>query len=106
MAGNLKNHSHTHFGTGTRIQEKQWRGQKWKGLVYWGESGARVEAAGELATPGGGREGQHLGEEVCRGLKGRKLHVLRGRVSMLRSGGRGCQKGSSGPGDHCRGGME
>lgn len=24
------------------------------------------------------------------GVKGRKLHVLRGHVSMLRSGGRGC----------------
>lgn len=43
--------------------------------MYWGLSGARVEATGELATPRGGREGQHLGEEACEGMKGRKSHV-------------------------------
>lgn len=58
--------------------------------MYWGQSGARVEATRELATPRGGWEGQHLGEEVCKGMKGRKSHVRMGRVGILRSGGRGC----------------
>lgn len=52
---------------------------------------------------GGGREGRRL----RRGAKGRKAHVLRGPCQRVKVWGKGLPlKGSSEPGDCCRGEME
>lgn len=110
LAGNLK-HPVSHVLV-TAPESRRSRGGAGSGRgccigADWCKRGGRRSARHSRGGGVCGREGQRLGEEVRRGAKGRKAHVLSSRVSMLRSGGKGLPlKGSSEPGDCCRGEME
>lgn len=57
-----------------------------------------------MAIPRVGWEGQHLGEEVSKGMKGRNAYGLCWHFKVW---GKGLPlKGCIGPGDYCRGGLE